>query len=83
MTDLDLILIRATGSQAKVLDAAEDGGWPAIMALLQHLAKNASNIQARGYANLAAEQEGAKVLKTAQLGDDRRRRRTKDVELTP
>ena len=83
LTDQDWILIRATGSQAKVLDAAEDGGWPAIMALLQHLAKNASNIQARGYANLAAEQEGAKVLKTAQLGDDRRRRRTKDVELTP
>lgn len=84
LTDRDWILIRATGSHAKVLDAAEDGGWPAILALLKKLALNASGIQARGYADLAAEQEGAKVLKTAEPREARiRRRRAELFDLTP
>lgn len=83
LNDQDWILIRSFGAQAKMLEAAEDGGWAGIQEALRVLARKAAKIQPRAYSNLASEQEGAKVLKTAQLGDDRRRRRTKDVEFTP
>lgn len=82
LTDQDWILIRATGAQARVLDAAEDGGWPAILALLRKLALNASNIQARGYADLAAEQAGAKVSKDRESRTARIRRSRAEL-LTP
>jgi hypothetical protein len=85
LTDIDWILIRNAGAQVKIIEAAEDGGWPAIQAALKVLRLNLPATRAgyRAYSNLAAEQEGAKVLKTAELGGKLRSRRAEDFELTP
>lgn len=48
-------LVREHGQQAQLLDAAEQGGWSAVLALLSQLALNAPGRRRRGAANVSAE----------------------------
>lgn len=81
LTDVEWILIRGAGAQVKILEAAEDGGWPAIKAAVRLIGLTASPTKFRAYSDLAAEQEGAKVLKTAEL-DRRRRSLSENIDLS-